>query len=275
MTTVQAGRRLKTAIALLLTIPFIVPFLMLIGTAFRTPQDYIDNPGGLPRAFTLSNLKSAWTGANLGLAVLSTLITCVVACLVCGLVALAGAYWFRIHRGRSAGLLRWILVSCYAIPSIAWLIPVFVAVSQVGLSNSRVITGAVDGVSSLPFAFYLVHTYFRQVLTTDLLEAATLDGATVLATFRRIAVPIARPVLASVIALVFVWTFGDLLIAAVLLQDPSVNTLTLATATLASKENLNLQEQAAAGMVALIPTLVVFLVAQKALARGFGAASGR
>ena len=275
MRTVQAGRRLKTAIALILTIPFIVPFLMLIGTAFRTPQDYLDNPGGLPRAFTLSNLKSAWTGANLGMAVLSTLITCVVACLVCGLVALAGAYWFRIHRGRSAGLLRWILVSCYAIPGIAWLIPVFVAVSQVGLSNSRVITGAVDGVSSLPFAFYLVHTYFWQVLTTDLLEAATLDGATVLATFRRIAVPIARPVLASVLALVFVWTFGDLLIAAVLLQDPSVNTLTLATATLASKENLNLQEQAAAGMVALIPTLVVFLVAQKALARGFGAASGR
>jgi raffinose/stachyose/melibiose transport system permease protein len=275
MRTVQAGRQLKTAIALIITIPFIVPFLMLIATAFRTPRDYLDNPGGLPRAFTLSNLTSAWSGANLGLAVLSTLITCVVACVVCGAVALAGGYWFRIHQSWSAGWLRWILVSCYAIPTVAWLIPVFVAVSQVGFSNSRVITGAVDGVSSLPFAFYLVHTYFRQVLTTDLLEAATLDGAGVLATFRRIAVPIARPVMASVTALVFVWTFGDLLIAAVLLQDPSVNTLTLATAFLANKENLNLQDQAAAGLVALLPTLVVFLVAQKALARGFGAASGR
>jgi ABC-type glycerol-3-phosphate transport system permease component len=273
MRSVHAGRRLKTAIALVITIPFIVPFLMLIATAFRTPQDYIDNPGGLPRSVTLSNLTSAWNGANLGLAVLSTLITCVVACVVCGLVALAGAYWFRIHQSRTAGWLRWILVACYAIPTVAWLIPVFVAVSQVGLSNSRVITGAVDGVSSLPFAFYLVHTYFRQALTTDLLEAATLDGATVLSTFRRIAVPIAAPVLASVTALVFVWTFGDLLIAATLLQDPSVNTLTLATAFLATKENLNLQEQAAAAMVALLPTLVVFLFAQKALARGFGAAS--
>ncbi len=275
MRTVQAGRRVKTAIAVVITIPFIVPFLMLIATAFRTPQDYIDNPGGLPRAFTLSNLTSAWSGANLGMAVLSSLITCVAACVVCGLVSLAGGYWFRIHQSRAAGWLRWILVSCYAIPTVAWLIPVFVAVSQVGLDNSRVITGAVDGVSSLPFSFYLVHTYFRQVLTTDLLEAATLDGATVLATFRRIAVPIARPVLASVTALVFVWTFGDLLIAATLLQEPSVNTLVLATASLASKENLNLQEQAAAGMVALLPTLVVFLVAQKALVRGFGSASGR
>jgi ABC-type glycerol-3-phosphate transport system permease component len=275
MRTVRAQRRLKTGIALVITIPFIVPFLMLIGTAFRTSQDYIDNPGGLPRSFTFGNLTSAWTGANLGQAVLSTLITCVVACLVCGLVALAGAYWFRIHQSRAAGWLRWILVACYAIPTVAWLIPLFVALSQAGLSNSRVITGAVDGVSSLPFAFYLVHTFFRQVLTTDLLEAATLDGASVLGTFRRIAVPLAGPVIASVTALVFVWTFGDLLIAATLLQDPSVNTLTLATAFLATKENLNLQEQAAAALVALLPTLVVFLAAQKALARGFGAASGK
>jgi len=267
-------RRLKTAIALVIAIPFIVPFLLLISTAFRTPRDYIDNPGGLPRAFTFANLTAAWSGANLGLAVLSTLITCVVACVVCGAVALAGGYWFRIHQSRSAGWLRWILVSCYAIPTVAWLIPLFVELSQAGMSNSRVITGAVDGVSSLPFAFYLVHTYFRQVLTTDLLEAATLDGASVLATFRRIAVPIARPVLASVSALVFVWTFGDLLVAATLLQSPSVNTLTLATAFLATKDNLNLQQQAAAGLVALLPTLAVFLVAQKALARGFGAASG-
>lgn len=275
MNSVKAGRRLKTAFALVITIPFIVPFLLLIGTAFRTPQDYAANPGGLPRAFTLSNLTSAWSGANLGLAVLSSLITCLVACVVCGAVALAGGYWFRIHQSRSAGWLRWILVSCYAIPTVAWLIPLFVELSQEGMSNSRVITGVVDGVSSLPFAFYLVHTYFRQVLTTDLLEAATLDGASVLATFRRIAVPIARPVLASVTALVFVWTFGDLLIAATLLQSPNVNTLVLATASLASKENYNLQQQAAAGLVALLPTLVVFLAAQKALARGFGAASGR
>ena len=274
MSTVRAGRRLKTAVAAVLTVPFIVPFLLLISTAFRTQQDYIEDPGGLPHAFTLSNLTHAWSGANLGLAVLSTLITCVAACVVCGLVALAGAYWFRLHQSRAAGWMRWILVSCYAIPTVAWLIPVFVAASQVGMSNSRVVTGIVDGVSSLPFAFYLVHTYLRQVLTTDLLEAASLDGASVLATFRRIAVPIARPVLASVTALVFVWTFGDLLIAATLLQEPSVNTLTLATAFLASKENLNLQEQAAAALVALLPTLAVFLAAQKALVRGFSAATG-
>jgi ABC-type glycerol-3-phosphate transport system permease component len=275
MRTQRGARLVKTAIALVLTIPFIVPFLMLISTAFRTQRDYIENPGGLPRSFTLSNLASAWSGADLGRAVVSTLITCVMACAVCGLVSLAGAYWFRIHKGRAVGLLRWILVAFYAIPTVAWLIPIFVALSQVGLTNNLVLTGAIDGVSSLPFALYLIHTYFRQALTTDLFEAATLDGAGALRTFRSIAVPLARPILASVTALVFVWTFGDLLIAATLLQDPSVNTLTLATAFLATKENLNLQEQAAAALVALLPTLVVFFAAQKALVKGLSGATER
>lgn len=273
MRTIRGTSRLKTGIALLLTIPFIVPFLMLISTAFRTPKDFLDDPGGFPHAFTFGNLTSAWSGANLGSAVLSSLITCVVACALCALVALAGGFWFRVHPGRGASWLRWILVACYAVPLVAWLIPVFVTLSQVGLTNSRVMTGAIDGVSSLPFGLYLVHTYLRQALTTDLLEAATLDGASVLRTFARIAVPIARPVVASVVALVFVWTFGDLLIAATLLQNPSVNTLTLATAFLSTRENLNLQGQAAAGFVALLPTLAVFLGAQKALARGFSVGS--
>ncbi|HZS93610.1 MAG TPA: carbohydrate ABC transporter permease, partial [Chloroflexota bacterium] len=249
--TLRVERWLKTGIAALITIPFVVPFLMLLSTSFRTFKDYIDNPGGLPGAFTLNNLTAAWTGGNLGGALISSFITCVVACVVAGLAALGGAYWFRIHQGRIVAALRWTLVAGWAIPTVAWLIPVFVILTEVGFSNSRVVTGVVDGVSSLPFALYLLHTFFRQVLSTDILEAATLDGATVLRTFGQIAVPLARPALAAVTALVFVWTFGDLLVAATLLQDPSVNTLTLATASLATRENLNLQEQAAAGLVAL------------------------
>ncbi len=94
--------------------------------------------------------------------------------------------------------------------------------------------------------------------------------------FWYIAVPMSRPALASVVALVFVWTFGDLLMAATLLQgNPQVYTLTLAATTLSTREEVNLQGQAAAALVSLIPVLLVFMVAQKSLASGFGAGSGK
>lgn len=276
MTTIRGQRRFKTAVAIVIAVPFIIPFLFLISTAVRSRADYIDAPGGMPRTFTLDNIVNAWNQADLGRALLSTLLVCVVACAVCTVSAVAAAYWFRVHQGRFVGFVKWILVAGYAIPMIAWLIPVFVILANGGMTGNLVIAGIVNGVSSLPFALYLVHTFFGQVLTPELLEAATLDGAGIFTTFQRIAVPLALPALASVVALVFVWTFGDLLVSATLLQgDPSVYTITLAATSLSTREDVNLQGQAAAALVALLPTLLVFMAAQKALAKGFGGVSDK
>ncbi len=274
--TIRAQRRLRTAIAAAIAIPFVVPFLFLVGTALRTRDDYVADPGGIPRAFTFDNLIDAWQQADLGAALVNALIVCIVACAVCVVTALTSAYWFRVFAGRMVGGLRWLLVAGYAIPMIAWLIPVFVILANTGWTGNLVVAGIVNGVSSLPFALYLVHTFYGQVLTAELLEAATLDGAGILRVFRSVAVPLALPAVAAVVALVFVWTFGDLLVAATLLQaDQSVWTITLAATSLSTKDNVNLQGQAAAALVALIPTLIVFVGAQKALAMGFGGPSDK
>ena len=74
-------------------------------------------------------------------------------------------------------------------------------------------------------------------------------------------------------ALVFVWSFGDLLFAVTFLQDSSKWTIPIAAATLVSRQTITPQGQAAAALVALAPSLVVVLVAQRALVRGFGGGS--
>lgn len=264
----------RTLIAFLLSLAFIAPFLFLLGTALRTPADFALNPGGLPAAFTLQNLQEAWVEARLGRALLATMAVAVIACVVAVSAALAAAYWLRINDSRFALFCRNLLVSGYAIPAIAWLIPVFVIVARGGLAGNLVVAGLLNGVSSIPFAVYFFHTYLLQVLSRDILDASTLDGASALVCFRRIAIPLARPAVASVVALVFVWSFGDLLIAATILQsNPDNYTLPLAATTLATKESVNLQGQAAAALVALVPVLFVFALAQKSLATGFGAQS--
>lgn len=271
-----ASRKFRTAIMAAISLAFILPLLFLVATAIRTRQDYIMSPGGLPKSFTLDNIIAAWTQANLGQGLVVSLIVAVIACLVCASTALAGAFWFRIHQGRVARGLNVLLIAGYAIPMVAWLIPVFVMLASARLVNNIVVAGIIAGIATLPFAIYLIHTFFRQALTSELLEAAALDGARVLKIFWYIAVPMSRPALASVVALVFVWTFGDLLMAATLLQgNPQVYTLTLAATTLSTREDVNLQGQAAAALVSLIPVLLVFMVAQKSLASGFGAGSGK
>lgn len=265
---------IRTLIAFLISLAFILPFLFLIATALRTPEDFSLNPGGMPASFTQQNLTDAWHDANLGRALLVTLAVAAIACVVCVGVSLAAAFWFRVNDSRFASACRMLMISGYAIPAIAWLIPVFVIVARGGLAGNVAVAGVLNGVSSTPFAIYFFYTYFLQVLSNDLLDAAALDGADTLACFRRIALPLARPAIASVVALVFVWSFGDLLIAVTILQsNPDNYTLPLAATTLATKESVNLQGQAAAALVALVPVLVVFALAQRSLQKGFGALS--
>lgn len=272
----RAGRQvaLRTTIAALIAIPFIIPFLFLISTAVRERSDYIAAPGGLPQSFTLDHVVQAWQEADLGRALVNTLILCLVACLVCASTSLAGGYFFRVTQRRWTGPARLILGAGYAIPMVAWLIPVFVIVAQAGWTGNIFVAGVIAGVSSLPFGFYFVHTFLNQSLTDEVIEAATLDGAGVFRAFWNIGIPMAGPALAAVVALTFVWSFGDLLIAATLLQStPESYTLPLAATTLTTREDVNLQGQAAAALVSLLPTLVVFAVAQRALKQGFGGGS--
>jgi len=265
---------LRTTIAAIITVPFVIPFLFLISTAVRERSDYIASPGGLPSSFTLDHIVEAWQEADLGRALVNTLIMCLVACFVCASTSLAGGYFFRVARQRWTGPARLFLGAGYAIPMVAWLIPVFVIVAQVGWTGDLFVAGVVSGVSSLPFGFYFVHTFLKQSLSDEVIEAATLDGAGVFRAFVSIGIPMAMPALAAVLALTFVWSFGDLLVASTLLQsNPDSYTLTLAATTLTTREDVNIQGQAAAALVSLLPTLIVFAVAQKALKQGFGGGS--
>ena len=266
----------RTVLAIAISLVFVVPFLFLIATALRTPSDFAANPGGLPRAFALDNLKAAWVDADLGRALIVTFVVACLACVVCVSVSIAAAFWFRLNTGRASRILRYLLIAGYTIPTIAWLLPVFVLLARSQLTGNIFVAGLLNGVASVPFAIYLFYTWFLQVLTQDILDAAALEGVSVVKRFRHIAVPMARPAIATVVALVFVWTFGELLIAATILQSaPDSYTLPLAAISLATRESVNLQGQAAAALVSLVPVLFIFALAQKSLASGFGGTDGK
>ncbi len=265
---------LRTALAAFIALPFLFPFIFLIGTAMRTGADYAANPGGMPRQFTFEHLAHAWIEANLDRALFVSLAMSFIACLVCLGAALPAAFWFRMNRGRGAGILRNTLIGGYAIPMIVWLIPLFVILSRMGLTGNYAVAGVLNGVASVPFAIYFLYTYFLLVVSDDMLDASALDGAGANQRFLRIGVPMAGPAIASIMALVFVWTSGEILIAATLLQsNPESFSLPLAATTLTTRQSVNLQGQAAAALVSLAPVILIFALAQRHLVAGFGGMS--
>jgi ABC-type glycerol-3-phosphate transport system permease component len=273
----SAGRRWskgRTVIAIVIAIPFVYPFIFLVGTALKTSDDFYANPAGLPSSLTLRNVDAAWSEAELGPAMVRSAIAVGLAVIVTVVISVAGAAWFMRHHGRVASALRWAVIGTMAVPVPVFIIPLFLQFNDWGIGDNLVSLAFVFAAWNASFGLYLTHAYL-QGLPRDVLEAADLDGASPFQQLRHIIVPLSRPVLATLAVLSFVWSWSDLLIAVVIVQDPAMRLLIPSTALLSDRFVSNVPANAAGVVIALVPILLVFLVGQRALVRGITAGVGK
>lgn len=264
----------KTTLLVVMTLPFLYPFVFLVGTALKPLSDFNDNAISLPGHPTTANIAGAWSFADLGWAGLHSIISVGIGVLLTVAISASGAFWFMRHRGRWAGALRILIIGTMAVPPPVFIIPLFVLLSSWGLTNNLIALGVVYAAWNASFGLYLLHAYFKSI-PAELIEAAELDGASPLQMFRHVVLPLAKPALATLAVLAFVWSWSDLLISVVLVQDAGKRTLTTAVTLLADQFSTNIPRNAAGVLLALIPMLVVFLYGQRFLVRGILAGVGK
>jgi alpha-glucoside transport system permease protein len=169
-----------------------------------------------------------------------------------------------------------LLLVLLAVPVQLTLVPVLRLYNATGLSGTFVGIWLVHLGFGLPFAIYLLRSFFVG-LPDELFEAAELDGASTLGTFLRVAVPLSGPALASVAIFQFIWVWNDLLIALIFLGgDPDVAPLTIAVSNLVSASTgQGWQLLTAAAFVAMAVPMVGFFALRRYFVRGLLAGSGK
>lgn len=270
----QRWNPMKTGLMVVFTVPFLYPFFFLIATALKPVQQFDQNQLSLPSPITLSNLSGAWNFADLGAGMLHSLLAVGLGVVVTVAISATGAYWFLRHSGRLATALRVILIGTMAVPPPVFIMPLFVLLSNWGLTNNLLVLGFVYAAWNASFGLYLLHAYYRGI-PEELMEAARLDGASHFQVFLRVVLPLARPALATLAVLTFVWSWSDLLVSVVLIQNAARRTLTTAVTLLSDQYSTNIPRNAAGVVIGLIPMLAVFLVGQRYLVRGILAGVGR
>jgi ABC-type glycerol-3-phosphate transport system permease component len=265
----------KTLIAVICTLPMLYPFAFLVGTALKTQPEFTANASGFPQRLTLSNFSYAWQSADLGAGVGHSLIAVGVGVVVTVTISALGAFWFFLRKGRGARLLRIVLIGTMALPPPIFIIPLYVLLSDANLTNNLAVLGLVYAAWNSSFGLYLIHAYLQHGMPPEVLEAASVDGASTGQVFRRIVLPLLRPAIATLSVLTFVWSWSDLLMALVIIQNAAQRTLIPATALLTNRYNTDIPGNAAAVVIALIPMLIVFLLGQRFLQRGILAGIGK
>jgi multiple sugar transport system permease protein len=165
-------------------------------------------------------------------------------------------------------------------PAAALVLPIFLELNAVHLIGS--VFSVILPFSFFPFGVYLAYIYYATSIPSELLDAARVDGCGEWLTFRRIALPLAKPVLALVFFFSFVANWNNFFLPYVVLANSSQYPITVGLSDLLSSTpsfnpavggggqsvNIFKPELALATLIAVIPVAIVFLVSQRALVRG-------
>ncbi|MEQ3553349.1 carbohydrate ABC transporter permease [Pseudonocardia nematodicida] len=211
-------------------------------------------------------ISSAWNSLTVALASTALVL----------LIALPAAYVLARMRGRlrAAGV-GWILVS-QVFPVVLVILPLFLVLRTIGLTDSLFGLTLVHTTYMLPFALWLLQGYVAAV-PIDLEEAGAMDGGNRLVVLRRIVLPLLAPGVAATAMFSFVSSWNEFFFALVLLQSPENYTLPITLKMFVGGEGkVALGPLAAGAVLAAIPSIVFFTLMRRKLTSGLmaGAVKG-
>ena len=189
-------------------------------------------------------------------------------------LAVPAAYGFARLRFFGQRALGFYVLAAQMLPRIGLVIPYFLLMNGIGWIDTYRGLVVVYLTFSLPFAIWLMVSYFEDI-PREMEEAAFLDRASRLRTFWHVILPQVRGGIAVTVIFVFLNAWNEFLFA-VLLGGKSVQTVTVYMFNFAGIEQTQWAKLSAAGIIAMLPVIVIGLVGQRHIVKGLtiGAVKG-
>lgn len=199
----------------------------------------------------------------------SVIVSGCTALVVVALASVAGYAFSRFaFRGKAAVVALMLVTQMF--PLVMLIAPIFKLLAPLGLTNSLTGLIVVYTAFNLPFAIFLMQSFFDGI-PTDLDEAAMIDGDTRLGAFRRIVLPLSLPGIGATLGFVFTAAWSELLFALMLVSKADKNTFPVGLLNFVGKFSVDFGQMMAAGVLALLPACLFFALIQRYLVQGLTA----
>ncbi|MFF2248742.1 carbohydrate ABC transporter permease [Streptomyces sp. NPDC058142] len=259
-------------VMVLFTLVFLGPMYWMVSGGLKTTQEFVKAPPTLiPTSVHPGNYGNAWRVMDLAKLLGNTLYYAFGALAFQLVLDVAAAYSLSKLRPLFGKVILGMMLATLMIPATVLVVPQYLTVLDVPLFERNLLNSPwVIWLPSVTNAFniFLLKRFFDSI-PQELLDAASIDGASALRTLRSVVLPLSRPILGvvSIFAVVGVWK--DFLWPMLTLPDPGKQTLNVGIYSLASgvPENWLI----AALTIASLPTLVLFLLFQRNIMSGLTA----
>lgn len=268
------------AVLILISFVMIYPFLWMFFSSFKTNLEIVQDPLSLwPKEWVLTGYQNIATlaGNSIWHYIKNSFILSIGTTLVVVLsTALGGYALYRNRRLPFFGVIEKSFMVSLMYPAVLLLIPLYVIVVNFHLYGTGnylgIILASSTGAWGAALPFFLFKQFFDS-MPYELLEAATIDGASEIRLFTHITMPVMYPVFTTATLISFLTSWGLWLPVLMLSKDMSTYNLAAMLVNLNSDLGVDLSQTAALSTVISLPVVVVFLLTQRKVMDGIAAGS--
>lgn len=243
----------------------IMPFLWLLTTSLKPSGDIFSEPLLIPTHFYFKNYVEAWNSVPFGKYILNSVLMSVGIVFCQTLFSAMAGYVFARIKFRFRNALFMIFLITMMIPDAVKIIPNFLIVKNLGWYDTYAALIIPRAVSV--FAIFLFRQFFLSI-PASIEEAAKIEGCGLFRTFFQIILPISKPVIITNILFSFLFAWNDFLWPLIVTDSEHMRTIQVGLAYFQGRYGIKWELLSAATIFSILPSLVVFLVAQNYFIEG-------
>ena len=255
------GKIAMYIVLVVLLVVVLLPFLWMLSSSFKHDNEVLSVPiKWIPTTFVWSNYSQIWTQIPLAGYLANSALLAVVITFLQVLTGSFAAYGFSKVRfpGRDALFLAYI--ATIAVPWQAYMIPQYVMMQKVGLTNTFWALILLQAFGA--FGVFLMRQYFVTI-PDELNEAARIDGLNDYGIWARIILPLSKPALASLALLTFVNTWNDYMGPFIYLSSNELWTVQIGLRSFIGQYSAQYAMIMTGSVISIIPILAIFLAGQR------------
>ena len=262
----RIGGHLLSVLAWVVGLLFFAPVAWMVLTSFKQESQAASNPPTFFFTPTLEQYTSIISSAQVGSYVLNSVLATGISTLLVLVLAVPAAYAVSIRPVKRTQDVLFFFISTKMLPVVAVIMPIYVIAGQIRMLDNILTLIVLYTAMNLPIAVWMMRSFFLEV-PGEVLEAASIDGASLLRTMRTVLLPMVAPGVAATALICVIFAWNEFFFALNLTAANAATVPIFLMSTMTS-EGLFLARLSAASVLASLPVVLAGWIAQKQLVRG-------
>ena len=245
----------------------IIPLTFSILGGFRSNQQLVEHPVGLPDPWIFDNYSSLLQDKSFWRQVLNSTVIALLTAAVILPAASLSAFVIARYPFRGREFVYGLFTLGLLFPVAVAILPLFILLRQVGLLSNPLGVVLPQAAFGLPLAIVVMRPFFRQI-PQSLQDAARIDGCGPLRFYWSVMLPLSRPVLSTIAVIAIVGSWNAFFLPLLVLIEPSQHTLPIGVNNIPTQYSTDYSRVLAYTTLSMIPAILVYAIAERQIIGG-------